>query len=138
MVFIALTIGFIICYQTQQPLPEARPIMLRSIFYAVAIMLFPLSNLIRHIFLRLNQTMPLQATQHNQIERVAQQRYLLTTSISLLLMSSIGVLGCLLFMRGDSVNNLMIFSGLSVLGLFLYRPKLAEYASIVSALENAE
>ena len=47
---------------------------------------------------------------------------------------SIGVFGFLLFMFGDGVNNLIIFTVLSALGMFLYRPKLDEYSHIVELL----
>jgi len=39
----------------QQPLPEAQRVLIRTIFYIVAIVTFPLTNLIRYIQLRLNQ-----------------------------------------------------------------------------------
>ena len=44
--------------QIQHPLPEAQRVLIRTILYVVAIVTFPVTNLIRHIQLRLNQTMP--------------------------------------------------------------------------------
>jgi MFS family permease len=136
IVLIVLLTGFAVCHNMAdgllQPLPETQRVSLRSVFYLLAILLFPLTNLLRHVFIRLNQTMPLAINKpaHN----VAKKRYLLTHVISLLLMSSVGIFGFVLFAYGDGFTTLNIFIGLSVLGLFLYRPKLDEYNSIVKAL----
>jgi hypothetical protein len=64
----------------------------------------------------------------------AKKRYLLTVIVSMTLMETIGAFGFVLFMLGDGRNNLLIFIGLSALGLFLYRPKLHEYSQIVESL----
>jgi hypothetical protein len=117
--------------QLQQPLPEAQRVLIRTILYVVAIVTFPMTNLIRHIQLRLNQTMPLsQATP--VIE--AKKRYLVTIIVSMSLIESVGVFGFVMFIFGDNFNTLYIFSGLSALGLVLYRPKMDEYAKVVEAL----
>ena len=68
----------------------------------------------------------------------AKNRYFLTVLVSMALIESIGLYGLLLFYLGDGVNSLFIFSGLSALGLFLYRPKLAEYRSVVEALADKQ
>ena len=118
--------------QIQQPLPEASRVLIRTILYAVAIVTFPLTNLLRHIQLRLNQTMPcVQGT-----VAVAKKRYLTTVMVSLSLIESVGVFGLIMFMLGDNFNTLYIFTGLSALGLFLYRPKAHEYAAVIDALAN--
>jgi hypothetical protein len=64
----------------------------------------------------------------------AKSRYLLTVIVSLILIESIGVLGFVMFMLGDDYNTLYIFTGLSVLGVYLYRPKYEEYGQVVDAL----
>lgn len=126
-----LSICLISGTELQQIQEETARIKLRTTFYIIAILLFPLTNLIRHIQLKLNQTMPL--TQSNyRLE--AKRRYLLTIIVSACLMESLGVLGFMLFMFGDSQNNLFILTGLSAMGLFLYRPKLDEYQAIVELL----
>jgi hypothetical protein len=107
---------------------EEQRINLRTILYWVAILTLPLTNLIRHIQLRLNQTMPTPTP--------AKSRYFLTVSISMLLCESIGLYGFLLFCLGDGFNTFFIFAGISALGLFLYRPKWAEYAAVVAALAD--
>jgi len=117
--------------QIQQPLPEAQRVLIRTILYVVAIVTFPMTNLIRHIQLRLNQTMPYS---HEAPIGVAKKRYLVTVIVSLSLIESVGIFGFVMFILGDNFNSLYIFTGLSALGLFLYRPKLNEYASIVEAL----
>ncbi len=109
-------------------LPEERRIIIRTVFYALAILAFPATNLVRHIQLRLNQTMPGNTT--------ASSRYFITILVSIILMESTGVLGFVMFLLGDDFNTLYIFTGLAVLGLFLYRPKQLEYESIVTALDR--
>lgn len=103
---------------------------LRSVLYALAIILFPFTNLLRYILLRLNQTMP--------GNKNAQRRYFTTVAVCLILIESVSAFGLIMFMLGDGYNTLYIFSSLGALGLFLHRPKNAEYAHIVDALEHAE
>lgn len=112
--------------QLQQHWPEDQRILIRSVLYGCAIVIFPITNLIRHVQLRLNETMPGQKT--------AKMRYFLTTTVSMALIESVGVLGFVMFLLGDGYNTLYIFTGLSTLGLFLYRPKADEYARIYNAL----
>jgi len=127
----------IVCHtlgeQLQQPLPEDRRILFRTIFYVIAIVTFPLANLIRHIQLRLNQTMPYSPETHGAVA-TAKSRYLTTVLVSLALVEVIGVFGLVMFMLGDGFNTLYIFIGLSALGLFLYRPKVDEYSEIIDAI----
>lgn len=121
--------------QIQQPLPEAQRVLIRTILYVVAIVTFPMTNLIRHIQLRLNQTMPLsQSTPQGE----AKKRYIVTIIVSMSLIESIGVFGFVMFILGDNFNTLYIFSGLSALGLVLYRPKVDEYAKVVEALTTGK
>lgn len=130
-----LAVGVIVCItfgdQIQQPLPEAQRVLIRTILYVVAIVTFPATNLIRYIQLRLNQTMPYS---QDQPEIEAKKRYLVTVIVSMSLIESVGIFGFVMFILGDSFNTLYIFSGLSALGMFLYRPKLDEYTGIVEAL----
>lgn len=119
--------------QIQQPLPEAQRVLIRTILYVVAIATFPMTNLIRHIQLRLNQTMPLSQAAP-RIE--AKRRYLVTNIVSMSLIESVGIFGFVMFILGDNFNTLYIFSGLSALGLILYRPKVDEYARIVTSLTS--
>jgi hypothetical protein len=149
--------------QIQHPLPEAQRVLIRTLLYVVAIITFPMTNLIRHIQLRLNQTMPLsqivpeiddcmnaggttpgKGKVESRLEQrsrathgavaEAKRRYLLTIIVSMSLIESVGIFGFVMFILGDSFNTLSIFSGLSALGLFLYRPKAEEYARIIEAL----
>ncbi len=115
----------------QEPLPEAQRVLIRTILYVVAIVTLPMTNLIRHIQMRLNQTMPLS---HIATEIEAKKRYLVTIIVSMSLIESVAVFGFVMFILGDSFNTLYIFSGLSALGMFLYRPKVDEYARIIEAL----
>jgi hypothetical protein len=115
----------------QQPLPEDQRVLIRTILYVVAIVTFPVTNLIRYIQLRLNQTMPYS---HVAPISVAKKRYLVTVIVSMSLVESVGIFGFVMFVLGDNFNTLYIFSGLSALGMFLYRPKVDEYARIVEEL----
>jgi hypothetical protein len=134
MMLVTLMIYLFICYhfghELQQPLPEAQRVVIRTAFYGIAIIAFPITNLIRHIQLRLNQTMP--------GYKSAKSRYLLTVIVSMALVEGVGVLGFVMFMLGDDFNTLYIFTGLSALGLYLYRPKQDEYVRIVDALADRE
>jgi preprotein translocase subunit Sss1 len=67
-------------------------------------------------------------------DKSAKQRYLFTVIVSMMLIESVGALGFVMFLLGDDYNTLYIFNGLSMLGLFLYRPKTEEYVRIIKAL----
>lgn len=125
---LAITVAFCIRYGEQWQLhwPAERLITYRTLFYAFAIILFPLTNLIRYIQVRLCQTMP--------GDKPAKNRYLTAVIVSMALVENIGVLGIILFLLGDGFNSLYIFTGLAALGFVLYRPKPSEYLSIVDAL----
>ncbi|MFZ2725334.1 MAG: hypothetical protein WAX77_03685 [Methylococcaceae bacterium] len=116
----------------QQPIVEAERVWVRTGLYIVAIITFPMTNLVRHIQLRLNETMPFD---NKDALLVAKQRYLITLIVSLSLIESIAVFGFIMFILGDGFNTLYIFEILAALGLFLYRPKIAEYQKVLAALE---
>ncbi len=120
----------------QQPLAESDQLFWRTIFYIVAILLLPLTNLLRHIFLRLNQTMPL--LEGANLEKTAQIRYALTVAISQSVMILIGGFGGMIFYFGDAINSFRILTGLAMLGAYLYRPKNAEYQQIIESLTDVE
>lgn len=135
MMLTMLAAYIIVCHimggQLQQPLPGAQRVLIRTVFYAIAIATFPLTNLIRHIQLRLNQTMPCSQSSH---QIAAKRRYLVTIIVSMSLVEVVGIFGLIMFVLGDNFNTLYIFTGLSTLGLFLYRPKAEEYSEIIEAL----
>ena len=135
IMLVTLAAFLIVCIafgdRIQQPLPEAQRVLIRTILYVVAIVTFPMTNLLRHIQLRLNQTMPYSKAAPIS---VAKKRYLVTVIVSMSLIESVGIFGFVMFILGDNFNTLFIFSGLSALGMFLYRPKLDEFAGIVEAL----
>jgi hypothetical protein len=129
MMLVMLVAYVVMCHlfgeQLQQPLPQNQRELIRTILYAIAIVTFPLTNLIRHIQLRLNQTMP--------GDTPSKSRYLLTVTVSMVLIESVGIFGFIMFILGDDFNTLYIFTGLSALGMFLYRPKPDEYYDIIEA-----
>lgn len=122
----------VICHvlgnEIQIVIAEEQRILIRSVFYLFAIILFPVVNLLRHIMVRLNQTMP--------GTNPAKNRYLITIIITLCAIEIVGVLGLIMYILGDGYNTLYIFTVLAVLGVFLQRPKIEEYQSIIDALEK--
>ena len=110
----------------QMGVDEAQRVLVRSILYGVAIVLFPVVKLLRHILLRLNQTMPGPQT--------AKQRYLLTIIVTQVLIELVGFFGLTMFILGDGFNTLYIFSAMAALGIFLHKPNMDEYLAIESAL----
>jgi len=137
MMLAMLAAYIIICHilgeRLQQPLPEAQRVLVRTILYVIAIVTFPLTNLIRHIQLRLNQTMPCSPATQGAVA-TAKSRYLVTVIVSMSLVEVVGIFGLVMFVLGDGFNTLYIFTGLSTLGLFLYRPKVDEYSEIIDAI----
>ena len=119
--------------QLQSPIAETQRLFIRSVLYLLAIVAFPMTNLIRHIQLRLNETMPFTET---SARLIAKKRYRWTSLVSLCLIGIIEIFGFTLFILGDGYNTLYIFSGLSALGMILYRPKLSEYIRIIDKLES--
>ncbi len=117
--------------QIKDVLADDQRELIRTLLYVVSIITFPITNLIRYIQLRLNQTMPFS---ESDTRSVAKKRYELTVTVSMLLIMTVGVYGVLMFIWGDKQNTLFIFTGLSALGLFLYRPKLPEYEALNEAL----
>lgn len=107
-------------------LDESQRVLIRTILYVMAIVLFPLTNLIRHILLRLNQTMP--------GETAPERRYLFTVLVTQLMIGTVSVFGLVMFILGDDFNTLYIFTLLGVLGVYLHRPNQDELQAIIYAL----
>lgn len=124
----------VICYvldtEIQINIAEEQRVVIRTSLYIIAIILFPLVNLLRHILLRLNQTMP--------GGNSAKNRYFVTTIVTLAIIECIGLFGLVMFILGDEVNSLYIFTVLGLLGLFLHRPKIQEYQLIIEALKHQQ
>lgn len=112
--------------QIRTEIEPSHRMLLRSVLYALAIITFPLTNLLRHILLRLNQTMP--------GDKSAGQRYFVSVMITQLMLAGISTFGPIMFVLGDDYNTLNIYSVLGVLGIFLHRPKSGEYQAIVDTL----
>lgn len=115
-------------YRLEQP--DLPPEFLRTLLYGVSIITFPVSKLLRHIMIRLNETMPDAGS--------AKSRYTKTVTVSLLIANSIGCYGVLLYLWGDTINTLYIFSALSGLALWLYRPTPEEHQQIIEALAHSD
>jgi len=126
-----LLIYNLICHfmgaEIQISMAEEQRVFIRTILYVVTIAVFPLTNLLRHILLRLNQTMP--------GDNPAKNRYLMTTIVTLASIEIVGVFGFVMFVLGDGYNTLYIFTTLGALGIFLHRPREQEYRQIIAALK---
>jgi nitrate reductase NapE component len=137
MMLTTLVVYLMVCFtvgaELQQPMDEITRVKIRTAFYVLTIVTFPMTRLLRHIQLRLNQTMP-RTLPNYRVE--AKKRYLVTVIVSMALIETVGLFGFILFMLGDSTNNLFILVGLSAFGMFFYRPKIEEYRVIVDALAN--
>lgn len=125
-----LLIYNVVCHlwgeEIRQPLDEPQRVLIRTIFYVVAIAVFPLTNLLRFILLRLNQTMP--------GEKTAEQRYLVTIIVTQAMIEVVSLFGFIMFLLGDDFNTLYIFTLLGVVGIYLHKPKREELQSIIDAL----
>ncbi|RLA26096.1 MAG: hypothetical protein DRQ62_00610 [Gammaproteobacteria bacterium] len=110
----------------QLGIAEQQRVFIRTVLYVVAITTFPLMKFIRHVLLRLNQTAKGKST--------AKSRYMMTIIVSMAVAESIGIYGFVMYVLGDSYNTLYIFTGLSALAMFLYKPKLEEYQAIIEAI----
>ncbi|MDC9728400.1 MAG: hypothetical protein PSN04_03590 [Methyloprofundus sp.] len=105
---------------------EEDRVWLRTVLYIVAMLTFLVMKFVRHVSLQLN----LRAS-----EKSAKSRYLKTIIVSMLMAESIGLYGALMFRLGDGFNTVYIFSILSALAMFLYRPKVEEYRVILQAVK---
>lgn len=133
LAMLAMLAGYnVFCHFWAEPyrlnVDESQRVVIRTVFYVLAIIAFPLTNLMRHILLRLNQTMP--------GEKSAADRYLLTIVVTQSMIEVIALFGPIMFVLGDDFNTLYIFSVLGALGAVLHRPKADEYLSIVESLSR--
>ena len=123
----------------RQALAEAERVSIRSWLYGIGIALFPMTNLLRYIQLRLSQTMPLEDVKEPmQIVVTAKRRYLQTSLVSMSMMEIVGIFGFILFMLGDPINTLWMFMGMAALGFYLYRPQCEDYLIVLDALRHQE
>lgn len=120
----------VICHtygnKIQLGMDEQQRILIRTLLYIVAITTFPIMKFMRHVLLRLNQTA--------KGNKTAKSRYLVTNFVSMTVAVSIEIYGFAMFILGDSFNTLYIFTLLSALAMYLYRPKIEEYQAIIESI----
>lgn len=114
-----LVICHIYAEQIQIGLGEQQRVVIRTILYVVAILTFPMMKFVRHVTLRLQKN-----------NKPPKSRYLLAITVSMLISESIGIYGFIMYVLGDSYNTLYIFTMLSALAMFLYRPDKEEYKAL--------
>ena len=112
--------------EIQADIGESQRVLIRTVLYALAIVIFPVTSLLRYISLRLNQTMP--------GDKPAKNRYLVTIIVTQAMIETVALFGLVMFVLGDDFNTLYIFSSMAGLGVFLHRPKMDEYLGIVEVL----
>jgi len=121
----------VICHiygeQFQLNWPEQERVVIRTVLYIVAILTFLALKFIRHILLQLNQ---------RPSEKPAKSRYLMTILLTMLIAESMGIYGFIMYLLGDGVNTLYIFSVLSALAMYLHRPNIEEYRLILTSQQH--
>lgn len=126
-----LAIYLLISFNLDHPLlqwDDPKRLFWRTACYSLAIIIMPITNLIRYLHVRLGQT--------SLGHKTAKQRYRAALLVSFTLMHLIGFLGILMFLAGDNYNTPIILMGMAILGSYLYRPKIQEYQSIITALKD--
>ncbi len=63
----------------------------------------------------------------------AAQKFMVTSIISFAICESVAIFGMVVFLLGDMMNVLYIFAGISILGLFYYKPSREEYEDIINS-----
>jgi len=63
-------------------------------------------------------------------------KYTAAMLLSLAFCESIAIFGMVLYFLGDSLQTLYIFTGISALGMFHYRPKRQEIKNLVAATQT--
>jgi len=130
-VVLTVLIYNLICHyfdtQIQHNLGEEQRVLIRTFLYIAAIVLLPLTNLLRFVLIRLNQTMP--------GDKSAEDRYFITIVWTQLVIELIASFGLIMFILGDGYNTLYIFSVIALLGAGLHRPKQQDLDSIKVELQ---
>jgi|GEM_PF-7118636 len=92
---------------------------LRTVFYLVAILLFPLMRLFRHRLL-------IRTSDKHFSHQTLAQRYKNRVFVSLITAEFILSLGIILCLLGDHIFSFYLLAGLSWLAIILYRPRANE------------
>lgn len=119
----SLMLILVICHiygeKIQIGLDEEQRVIIRTVLYIVAITTLPLMKFFRHISLRLGKD-----------KKTVKARYLLTTTMMMIIAESIAIYGFAMFVLGDNYNTLYIFTMISALAMFLHRPNPLEYKTL--------
>lgn len=101
-------------------------IWIRTAFYAVAIILFPVITSLKQLIFK---SASRQSKPPNEIanhRKSSKSLYLAGLVLALALATSIGTFGFLLFLMGDNYRTLYMFIGISVICMLIHRPKRKE------------
>ena len=142
----SLFIYVFICYQfgdeIRQTMSPNFPVsVLRNILYGVAIITLFLTHFLRRFMLSVKSGNAsakslTPGTHSNQSSLLA--KYTTALILSLALSESIGIYGFVLVLLGDDFQTLYIFTGISALALYFYRPKREEIEALAFALQTEQ
>ena len=142
----SLFIYVFICHQFGDEIrrtmsPNSFVPLVRKILYGVAIITLFLTHFLRRFMLAGKSSGSLAkflkpGIQSNRPPFLA--KYATTLIISLALSESIGIYGLVLFLLGDDFQTLYIFTGISALAMYFYRPKREELEKLAVAMQTEE
>jgi hypothetical protein len=113
--------------------------LLRNILYGISIITILLSHFLRKFMLAVKNSdassgLMKYGAQSNQPLFVA--KYTMTVMVSLALSESIAIYGLVLFLVGADFQTFYIFTAISALSMFFYRPKRMELEGLAVAMQT--
>ena len=110
--------------------------LIRNILFGVSIMVLFLAYFIRRHIVSVKQgdSMNMPSSPASPLD-LAQflPKYTVAMLISCVLSEAVGIFGLVLFLLGDSFQNLYLFTGVSAIALFYFRPKKEEIEKMAKA-----
>lgn len=137
---IYIYIGHAFGDEIRQPMHPDFPMeLLRNILYGISIITILLSHFLRKFMLIVKNSgtssgLLKYSTQSNQPLFLA--KYTLAVMISLALSESIAIYGFVLFLVGADFQTFYIFTAISALSMFFYRPKRMELEGLAVAMQT--
>jgi F0F1-type ATP synthase membrane subunit c/vacuolar-type H+-ATPase subunit K len=142
--FVTLGIYVLICHLVIDGIRQSIRLdftlsMLRNILYGIGILTLFLAHFVRRFILTpgtggsesmSSKPPPLK----DQFQVIG--KYTAAMILSLAFSESVAIFGLVLFFLGDSFQTLYIFTGISALGMFHYRPKREEIKNLVAATQT--
>jgi F0F1-type ATP synthase membrane subunit c/vacuolar-type H+-ATPase subunit K len=125
--------------EIRQPLHPDFPMeLLRNIFYGLSIITILLSHFLRKLLLAVkndNVSPGFLKSKAQPNQPLFVGKYTIALMISLALSESIAIYGLVLFLLGADLQTFYIFTAISVLSMFYYRPKKIELEELAIAMQ---